>query len=101
MPDVRVFAREQVSCEQQTWTESNAQALDASVALFRILGALYTVSGEHQTCLLQSLLQHLLHAKSTVGFSTEHQTWLPESVAYVSANLLPPNQQVFGVQRLY
>jgi hypothetical protein len=66
--DVSVFARGQVSCEQQTWTESDAQASDASVALFRVLGALCTASGEHQTRLLQSLLQRLLHAKSTVGF---------------------------------
>jgi hypothetical protein len=90
--DVSVFAREQVSCEQQTRTESDVQASDASVALFRVLGALCTASGEHQTCLLQSLLQRLLHAKSTVGFSTEHQTLLPESIAYASASLLPPNQ---------
>jgi hypothetical protein len=99
--DVNVFAREQVSCEQQTRTESNAQAWDVPVALFHVLGALCTVSSEHQTCLLQSLLQHLLHTKSIVGFSTEHQTRLLESVAYASASLLPPNQQVFGVQRLY
>jgi hypothetical protein len=90
-----------VSCEQQTGTESDAQASDASVALFHILGALCTVSSEHQMRLLQSLLQRLLHAKSTVGFSTEHQTRFPESVAYALASLLPLNQQVFGVQRLY
>jgi hypothetical protein len=90
-----------VSCEQQTRTKSDAQASDASVALFHVLGALCTASGEHQTRLLQSLLQHLLHAKSTIGFSTEYQTRFPESVAYASASLLPLNQQVFGVQRLY
>jgi hypothetical protein len=99
MHDVSVFAREQVSCEQQTRTESDAQASGASVALFHVLGALCTASSEHQTRLLQSLLQRLLQAKSIVGFST--QTRFPESVAYTSASLLPLNQQVFGVQRLY
>jgi hypothetical protein len=76
-------------------TESDAQASDASFALFRVLGALCTASGEHQTRLLQSLLQCLLHAKSTVDFSTEHQTRLSrvcclrvsESVAPESAGI--------------
>jgi hypothetical protein len=72
-----------VSCEQQTRTESDAQASDALVALFRVLGALCIVSGEHHT----RLLQRLLHANLTIGFSTEHQKRLPESVAYASASL--------------